>query len=64
MKRTLEAYNYIRFITGKRFDKVTVEPFFKVWDKKQRRERTVWKDIEDDSRWYVIQYGLLWPYGE
>jgi len=64
MKRTLEAYNYTRFINGKPFERVTVEPFFTTWDTRQKRERTVWKDVDDESRRYVIKHGLLWPFDE
>ena len=64
MKRTLEAFNYIRFINGKPFDKVTVEPFFKIWDEKHKCDRVVWKDTEDESSLYIISRGLLWPYDE
>lgn len=62
MKRTLKVFNYKRlFFSREDFDMATVEPFFKVWDSKQKRSRTVWKDVENGCL-YIMKYGLLWPY--
>lgn len=66
MRRTVKLYKHEHFEyadgTTLDRDKVTVEPFYKVWDRKQSRIRTVWKDVDSESLWCTIEYGLLWPY--